>query len=551
VSRTRAPAALAAPAVAAVALVVLPLVYLVLRAAGGGLDAFEVLERPGTLTLVGETLMLVAAVTGTAILVGLPLAWLVVRTDLPARRLIAVAAPLPLVIPSYVAALALLGAFGPRGLLQQLLEPLGVERLPEIYGFVGAWLALTLSTYPYVFLLAGAALRGLDPALEDAARGLGRSRWGVFRRVTLPALRPSLGAASLLVALYTLSDFGAVSLMQYNALTRSIYLQYRSLFDRTPAAVLALVLVALAAALLVLEERSRRRVRASASGAERPPKTIPLGAWRWPAFAFCAAVVAFFLVVPLTVLVYWTARGVELGHGIAFAWEAALSSLSASALAAVIAVVAALPVALLAERYPARWTRTLERLGYTGNALPGIVIALSLVFFAALPDARAARVRLRRPVLPAGARRCRVRPAGGAPANRGGSAEPWTRSAARARDGNGAVDPPRIARGRCACLPERDERAPRDVAPAADRLRDARDRDLEVHRARLVLARGAARAPADPRLGAVCLPARREARVRRVGPWVEWPPWRPRDTPSTSTSRRSTSWPSRSANTGR
>ena len=78
-------------------------------------------------------------------------------------------------IPSYVAALALLGAFGPRGLLQQLLEaPFGVERLPEIYGFPGALLALTLSTYPYVFLLTAAALRALDPALEEAARGLGR-----------------------------------------------------------------------------------------------------------------------------------------------------------------------------------------------------------------------------------------------------------------------------------------------------------------------------------------------------------------------------------------
>jgi iron(III) transport system permease protein len=382
-TRARAPLALAVPAVAAVALVLLPLVYLVLRVVGGGLDALEVLERPGTLTLVVKTLGLVAAVTGAAVAVGLPLAWLAVRSDLPARRLVAVAAPLPLVIPSYVAALSLLGAFGPRGLLQQLLEPLGVERLPEIYGFVGAWLALTLSTYPYVFLLAGAALRGLDPALEDAARGLGRTRWGVFRRVTLPALRPSLAASSLLVALYTLSDFGAVSLMQYDALTRAIYLQYRSLFDRTPAAVLALVLVALTLALLVLEGRFRRGARTGASGATRPPHTIALGAWRWPAFAFCAVVLTLFLVVPLAVLVYWSLRAVELGHGIGFAWRPALSSLSASTLAAGAAIVAVLPVAFLAERYPRHWTRIVERLAYTGNALPGIVIALSLVFFAA------------------------------------------------------------------------------------------------------------------------------------------------------------------------
>jgi iron(III) transport system permease protein len=382
VTHARAPVALAVPAVAAVALVLLPLAYLVLRAAGGGAEALEVLDR-GTLDLVGQTLVLVGAVTAAAIAIGLPLAWLATRTDVPARRLIAVASPLPLVIPSYVAALALLGAFGPRGLLQQLLEPLGVERLPAIYGVVGAWLALTLSTYPYVFLLASAALRGLDPALEDAARGLGHSRWRLFRRVTLPALRPALGASSLLVALYALSDFGAVSLMQYNALTRSIYLQYRSLFDRTPAAVLGLVLVALTIALLVLEGRTRRAVRSSASGAERPPTLVALGRWRWPAFAFCAAVLALFLVVPVAVLVYWSTRAVELGHGIAFAWEAALSSLTVSTLAALVAVVAVLPVAFLAERHPSSWTRTIERLAYTGNALPGIVIALSLVFFAA------------------------------------------------------------------------------------------------------------------------------------------------------------------------
>ena len=95
--------------------------------------------------------------------------------------------------------------------------------------------------------------------------------------------------------------------MQYDALTRSIYLQYRSLFDRTPAAVLALVLVAFAAVLLVLEERSRRR--AAGERGRRPPKTILLGRWRWPAFAFCGAAVGFFLVVPLAVLVYWTVRG--------------------------------------------------------------------------------------------------------------------------------------------------------------------------------------------------------------------------------------------------
>ncbi len=330
--------------------------------------------------------MLVAAVVAAAIALGVPLAWLVVRTDLPGRRIWAAAAALPLVIPSYVAALALLGAFGPRGLLQRLLEaPFGVERLPEIYGFPGAFLALTLSTYPYVFLLTAAALRALDPALEEAARGLGRGPLAVFREVTLPALRPAIGAGGLLVALYSLADFGAVSLMQYRALTHAIYLQYRSLFDRTPAAVLALVLVVLTAAVLAMEGRTRKRARyhRTTPGAVRQARRVALGRWRWPALAFCGAVVGLFLAVPLAVLVYWSARAVELGRGPEIAWHAALNSLLASGLAAIVAVLAALPIAYLAERYRSPWTRLLERAAYSANALPGIVIALSLVFFAA------------------------------------------------------------------------------------------------------------------------------------------------------------------------
>jgi iron(III) transport system permease protein len=375
----RVPLALAGPAALAVALVVLPLVYLAIRAGEGGERAWRVLVRASTLELVLQTGALVLGVTAAAIAVGLPLAWLVVRTDLPGRRTIGVLAALPLVIPSYVAALALLGAFGPKGLLQELLEPLGVERLPEIYGYPGALLALTLSTYPYVFLLAVAALRRLDASLEEAARGLGQTQLGVFRRVTLPALRPAIGAGGLLVALYALSDFGAVSLMQYDALTRSIYVQYRSLFDRTPAAVLALVLVALTAIVLALEARSRRGAFHRATGVARPAAPVPLGRWRWPSLAFCAAALTLFLAVPVVVLAYWGARGASLD----LAWAAGGRSLLASAIAAAVATVLVLPVAVLAQRHPRWWTQALERLSFSGNALPGIVIALSLVFFAA------------------------------------------------------------------------------------------------------------------------------------------------------------------------
>jgi iron(III) transport system permease protein len=374
----RAPLALALPAVTVVSLLLLPLAYLVVRAGSGGGRAWDVLRRRATLDLLWSTGLLVVGVTAASVAVGVSLAWLVTRTDLPGRRLWAVAAALPLVIPSYVAAFCLLGALGPRGLLQRVLP--GVERVPEIYGYWGALLALTLSTYPYVLLLVSAAFRGLDPSLEEAARGLGKPPRTVFLRVTLPALRPAVGAGALLVALYTLSDFGVVSLMRYDALTRAIYLQYRSLFDRTPAAVLALVLVALTALVLVVESRARRKTHRSTPGVARALRPHRLGRWRIPALAYCATVVGTFLLLPGTVLGYWLARGLERAE---WPWREAVNSLTASGLAAAAAALAALPVALLAHRHPAWWTRLLDRLSFTGNALPGIVVALSLVFFAA------------------------------------------------------------------------------------------------------------------------------------------------------------------------
>ena len=315
-ARGRASLLLTAPALLTAGAVLLPLAYLVVRSATAGRDAWSVLDA-ATGRLVLDTLLLVAIVVAVAAAVGVPLAWLVTRTDLPGRRVWAVAFALPLVIPSYVAALALLGALGPRGFLQEILgRAFGVERLPEIYGLPGSVLALTLSTYPYVYLLVAAALRDLDPALEEAARGLGRGGWHVFRSVTLPALRPSIAAGGLLVGLYVLSDFGVVSLMQYPALTRAIYLSYNALFDRDPAVVLGLVLVALTALVLVAESRFRRSARyhrTTASSARRAAR-VELGRWRWPAVGACSALLAVFLLLPVSVLVYWTWQAVPLGR---------------------------------------------------------------------------------------------------------------------------------------------------------------------------------------------------------------------------------------------
>ena len=365
------------------AALLLPPFYLLVRAGEIDQPVAQLLLRPRILATLARTLGLAASVTALSMLIAVPLGWLTVRSDVPLRRWWDLLAPLPLVIPSYVGAYLFVSAFGPRGLLQQLLESwFGVERLPSIYGFPGALLTLTSLSYPYLLLAVRGTLLRLDPAQEEAARSLGDSPWQTFRRVTLPLLRPALGAGGLLVALYCLRDFGAVALMRYDTFTRVIYVQYNS-FDRSQAALLALVLVAITLALLWFEARLQQRARyfRGATGAVRLPTITPLGRWRWPAFAFCALVVLVSLALPALILLYWLARGLLAGEVIPELGRAAWNSIWASGLAAFFTTVAALPVVWLAVRKASRLTRLLERLTYSAFALPGIVIALALVFF--------------------------------------------------------------------------------------------------------------------------------------------------------------------------
>jgi iron(III) transport system permease protein len=378
----RPPAALLAGGLLVGAAAVLPAAYLVGIVAGDPADALDTILDSETASVVVRSLGLTAAVCATAVAVALPLAWLTTRTDLPGRRAWATLAALPLVIPSYVGAYLLIAALGPNGLLQ---DALGVERLPSIYGFVGAWLSLALFTFPLVLLPLRSALRRLDPQLEEAARAMGRGPFDAFRSVVLPQLWPALAAGILLVALYVMSDFGAVSIMRFDSFTREIYVAYRSSFDRTATAALGVVLVLVMLLLLWLSLRIGRRhtVHRLGPGAARPPHTYALGRWRAPALAFCSAVVTVSLVLPVGVLTYWASKGISAGSiSSSLAGALAANSLMTAALAALLGGVAALVVALLAKRFPGPLSGVIERAGHAGYALPGVVVALSLVYFA-------------------------------------------------------------------------------------------------------------------------------------------------------------------------
>ena len=367
------------PAALVVVGVVVPLGYLVVRAFGA--DAGELVSlvfRVRNLRLLGNTAVLAAGVLALATALALPLAWLVTRTDLRARRAFTLLGVLPLAVPGYVMAYALLATAGPTGTLASLTGLV----VPRPSGFVGAWLALSLYTFPYLFLNLRSALLGLDPALEESARSLGVGQSEVVRRIVLPQLRPAFLSGGLLIALHVLGDFGVVSLMRFETFSYAIYLQYAASYDRVYAAWLALMLLALTGTLLLGEARLLRgqRFHRAGQGLARRTRRAALGRWRLPAYGFAGGLGFLSVGLPVVTVLYWLGRSParetwgDLGAAL---WD----SCSASAPAALLAGALALPVAYLGVRKPSGATRAFERIAYLGYATPPLAFALALVFF--------------------------------------------------------------------------------------------------------------------------------------------------------------------------
>ncbi len=369
---------LIAPAAVAVVMLV-PLVYLVVRATEADAATLAALVlRRRNLELLGNTLLLTGGVVAATTLIALPLAWLVVRTDIPAVRLVTFLGVLPLSVPGYVMAYALLSLGGNYGFLARVL---GIV-VARPAGYWGALAALTLYCFPYVFLNVRASLAGMDASLEESARSMGYGHREVLRRVILPHLTPALFSGWLIVAIYVLGDFGAIALMRYEVFSYAIYTQYSGAFDRTYAAWLSLMLLALAMVPVLLEGRLLRGARyaRTGTGVARSLRRIRLGAWKIPALFFVAVVVTGSIGLPFGILAYWLSVRPPWTE-LARVGQAFLYSAGAAAPAAISTVLVALPIAYLRVRHPSPLSHTAERLAYVGYALPPLSLALAMVFF--------------------------------------------------------------------------------------------------------------------------------------------------------------------------
>ncbi|HEX2850380.1 MAG TPA: ABC transporter permease [Acidimicrobiales bacterium] len=250
--RRRPPVVALVLGAAGLALLVLPLAGLVGRAPWGA--ALDALREPAVATALRLSLECSLSATAIAVVLGVPLAWVLARTTFPGRRLVRAVVLVPLVLPPVVGGVALLLAFGRRGLVGQHLDAWFGIRLP--FTTAGAALAEAFVAMPFLVVTAEAAFRNLDRRFEDAARTLGAGRWRVFRTVVLPLTRPSLVAGAVLAWARALGEFGATITFAGNTpgRTTTIPLEVYLLLESgrvDGAIVLSLVLLVVSVGVLV------------------------------------------------------------------------------------------------------------------------------------------------------------------------------------------------------------------------------------------------------------------------------------------------------------
>ncbi|MEG3766365.1 iron ABC transporter permease [Alteromonas sp. 14N.309.X.WAT.G.H12] len=317
------------------------------------------------LTVLVNTLALMLWTVIGSVLIGVPLAFFTAYVNIPFRRLFLILFAAPLALPSYLGAFTLYFAFGRGGEIESIT---GITT-PSLEGLWGAALVMSLYTYPFVMLTTRATLLSLDASLVNAARTLGQTLFMSLWRIVLPRVINSIAAGALLSALYALSDFGTPAIMGFDTFTRVIFVEYNA-FGLSQAAMLSLQLMLIVVLVLFVESRIR-------GDKERPGRHLTLWLPPWLSGTWLLSfmpIVLLSIFLPLGIFTLWLVREGAGDFDVTYAWNSAYASM----LAAIAAVVLAVPVAHGAIAGKAG--RVMERISYLGFGVPGIVMGTALVY---------------------------------------------------------------------------------------------------------------------------------------------------------------------------
>jgi iron(III) transport system permease protein len=335
---------------------------------------------------------------------GVALAWIVERTDIPGRTLLKTIFTLPYLIPPFIAAFAWRQLLGPVGYFNKLSMSIFGTREPVfgIYGPHGIIIVLTLLTYPIMYIITVRSLRIMNPELEEAAELCGAGTMKVALTVTLPLILPSISGAIVLIFATCISNFGVPAVLglpaNYPMLTTTIYttiLDYTHSNNLSLASALSLSLVVMGIGILFFQKSALWKKRFAISGQKvLQPRTIPLGKWRHVVFALCLVLVFFTIIAPIGGLLLDSlikAYGLPLKlsnltfknfHKI-FTMRLTQTSLKNSVFLSIIAAsvtsIIGFAVAYARIMTKSRWGNLLDFIGMTPNAIPGTVLALGMI----------------------------------------------------------------------------------------------------------------------------------------------------------------------------
>ena len=349
-----------------------------------------------------NTLFLVVGVGVVTTTLGVSLAWLTAVCDFPLRKFFVWALILPMAIPGYVMAFALVGLFEYTGPVQQFLrETFGSSSaFPDIYSYGGVVMALSLALYPYTYLMVRNAFQTQGLRSLEVGQSLGLSVRESFWRICLPMARPWIVGGTLLVMMETLSDFGTVAIFNYDTLTSAIYKTWFGLYSLPAALQVASVLLIFVVVITLLERRSRASQRFSQT---RSVKSVAgrirlSGVDRWLALLVCVLVFSLAFVMPVMRLLYWAVPNMNADLTTQF-WGYVAGSTSLSLIAMLMIAGLALLMAFTARTYNSPFAKIVVRISTMGYALPGTVLAVGLFVPVAAIDNALGAMGLSTPLL--------------------------------------------------------------------------------------------------------------------------------------------------------
>ena len=369
------------------AAVMVPLSVILLSFTEPAGDVWRHLSRTILTDLIVNTMILAIGVSTVTAVLGVSLAWLTSVCEFPGRKFFSWSLFLPLTFPTYVLAFVFLGITDYPGPLQTLLRNYSLPALP---GFRSAWgviFVMSLSLYPYVYLLARNAFSTQGKRALEAAQSLGHTKTEGFFKVALPMARPWIAGGLMLVLMEVLADFGAVSIFNYDTFTTAIYKAWFGFFSLSAAAQLSSILVIFALIILGVEShlRSRMQFTTMGRGSLSKERFQLKGTVRIFALLYASLVLFVSFIVPLVQLILWAKASFSLEFNSRY-FNFLNHSLMLGTITAAVITLLALTLSYAGRRHPDTLSSILTRICTMGYALPGTVLAVGIFIPVAAAD---------------------------------------------------------------------------------------------------------------------------------------------------------------------